>query len=145
MVLRQRPWLLLLVLGFLLGAEAGTAWCAQEDEPGDEKEERKANQRANARSQGAPPPPPPVVFRSEPEVILIPKTRVYYVPDQKYDLFRYGRHWYINNGGHWYRARAYAGPFTSLSFERVPATIVRLPEKYRRQPLVPARRAKDRD
>ncbi len=93
----------------------------------------------------APPPPPPVVFRQEPEVILIPKTRVYYVPDLKYGLFRYGRHWYINSGGVWYRARAYGGPYTHLADEHVPSTILRLPEKYHRQPIGRAGKSGGRD
>lgn len=153
MFTRPRHWLIALAAcGLLLGPGTGAVWADDEDD--DEDDDRQEERRSRGQdddgkgdddSRGAPPPPPPVVFRREPEVILIPKTRVYFVPDQKYDLFRYGRHWYINNGGHWYRARAYTGPFTPLSYERVPATIVRLPEKYRRQPLVPEGRRSGRD
>lgn len=150
MFTRPRHWLITLAAcGLLLGPGTGAVWADGKDEDDEEKddrpEERSRGERNDDASAEAPPPPPPVVFRREPEVILIPKTRVYFVPDQKYDLFRYGRHWYINNGGHWYRARAYAGPFTSLSYQRVPETIVRLPEKYRRQPLVPAGKQGGRD
>ena len=81
------------------------------------------------------PPPPAVEFKKEPEVILIPQSRVYYVPDLKYDLFRYGRYWYINNDGNWYRARSYRGPFNSVGFTRVPRSIARVPSKYHKHPL----------
>ena len=40
---------------------------------------------------GSPPPPPAYVFDSEPEVILVPSTRVYYVPQSEFDLYRYGQ------------------------------------------------------
>ena len=48
---------------------------------------------------GDPPPPPAYVFDDEPEVILVPSTRVYYVPETDFDLYRYGRYWYINRAG----------------------------------------------
>jgi len=84
---------------------------------------------------GSPPPPPVFVFEDEPEVVLIPQTRVYYVPGPAFDLFRYGRYWYINNGGWWYRAHHYRGPFVSVAFDNVPSTILRVPAKYHRHPL----------
>jgi hypothetical protein len=83
----------------------------------------------------SPPPPPVFVFEDEPEVVLIPQTRVYYVPGPSFDLFRYGRYWYINNGGWWYRAHNYRGPFESVEYDNVPTTILRVPAKYHRHPL----------
>src|SRR5262245_10659179 len=35
---------------------------------------------------GDAPPPPAYVFDSEPEVIVVPQTRVYYVPERDFDL-----------------------------------------------------------
>jgi hypothetical protein len=84
---------------------------------------------------GDPPPPPAYVFDSEPEVIVVPSTRVYYVPEQDFDLYRYGRYWYINRGGWWYRAPGYRGPFQSIEYDRVPVSVLRVPPKYRRHPL----------
>lgn len=81
------------------------------------------------------PPPPTVELKKEPEVILIPQSRVYYVPDLKYDLFRYGRYWYINNEGNWYRARSYRGPFKNVGFSRVPRSIAQVPARYHKHPL----------
>jgi hypothetical protein len=88
-----------------------------------------------AQDTGNAPPPPAVEFKKEPEVILIPQSRVYYVPELKYDLFRYGRYWYINNDGYWYRARSHRGPFTNVDYNRIPRSIVRVPAKYHKQPL----------
>ncbi len=84
---------------------------------------------------GNPPPPPAYVFEAEPRVVLIPQTRVYYVPGPSFDLFRYGRYWYINNGGWWYRSYHYRGPFAYIAYERVPVTVLRVPAKYHRHPL----------
>jgi len=83
----------------------------------------------------SPPPPPAFVFDSEPEVILVPATRVYYVPQQDFDLYRYGRYWYINRGGWWYRSAGYRGPFGYIGYDRVPASILRVPPKYHRHPF----------
>jgi hypothetical protein len=84
---------------------------------------------------GDPPPPPAYVFDDEPEVILVPSTRVYYVPEQEFDLYRYGRYWYINRGGWWYRAQGYRGPFAYIDYDRVPSSVLRVPPKYHRHPL----------
>src|SRR5215471_5746321 len=84
---------------------------------------------------GGPPPPPAYVFDSEPEVILVPSTRVYYVPQSDFDLYRYGRYWYINREGWWYRSAGYRGPFGYIGYDRVPASILRVPPKYHRHPF----------
>lgn len=82
-------------------------------------------------------PAPVVVFDREPDVVLVPSTRVYYVGGLDYDLFRYGRFWYINEDGYWYRAQHYRGPFVAIGFERVPRTIIEVPVTYRHHPLHP--------
>lgn len=86
---------------------------------------------------GDPPPPPAYVFDDEPEVILVPSTRVYYVPETDFDLYRYGRYWYINRAGWWYRSAGYRGPFGYIGYDRVPASVINIPPKYRRHPLGP--------
>ena len=83
------------------------------------------------------PPPPAVVFEHEPEVVLVPRTHVYYVPSVDYDFYRYGGYWYINRGGYWYRGGSYRGPFVSIGFERVPHEIVVVPGKYHHHPFHP--------
>ena len=82
-------------------------------------------------------PAPVVVFEREPDVVLVPSSRVYYVGGLDYDLFRYGQYWYINDGGYWYRARNYRGPFGQIRFETVPRQIVVVPERYHRHPMHP--------
>ena len=82
-------------------------------------------------------PAPVVVFEREPDVVLVPSSRVYYVGGLDYDLFRYGQYWYINDGGYWYRARNYRGPFGPIRFETVPRQIVVVPGRYHRHPMHP--------
>ena len=84
------------------------------------------------------PAPPAIVFHSEPEVVVVPKTRVYYVPSAPdFDMYRYGSSWYINRDGYWYRSRAYSGPFEVVEYRHVPRQIVVLPQQYRHHPLHP--------
>jgi len=82
-------------------------------------------------------PAPVVVFDREPDVVLVPNTRVYYVSGQPYDLFRYRDFWYIDDGGYWYRAHNYRGPFMSVGFDLVPRNIALVPSRYHRHPLHP--------
>lgn len=84
------------------------------------------------------PPPPAVVFHSEPEVVVVPRTKVYYVPAvPDYDMYRFGRSWYINRDGYWYRSNAYRGPFKIVEYRHVPHEIVVVPGEYRHHPLRP--------
>jgi hypothetical protein len=71
-------------------------------------------------------------FRSEPDLILVPSTRVYYVDDYDYDVYRYGGYWYFIDDGRWYRARSYRGPFVYVYTSSVPRAIVQVPPRYRR-------------
>ncbi len=82
-------------------------------------------------------PAPVVLFDREPDVMLVPNTRVYAVSGLDYDLFRYGQYWYINDGGYWYRARNYRGPFGAIRFEGVPRQIVVVPGRYHHHPMHP--------
>jgi len=75
---------------------------------------------------------PRVVFEDEPDVVVVPDTRVYYIRDYDYDMYRYGSFWYYNYDGAWYRARRYNGPFVYVGFRAVPRSIVYLPARYRR-------------
>ena len=82
-------------------------------------------------------PAPVVVFEREPDVVLIPNTRVYAVGGLDYDLFRYGRYWYINDDGYWFRAANYRGPFRAVRYEIVPRQIVVVPARYHHNPMHP--------
>lgn len=71
-------------------------------------------------------------FRSEPQVVMVPESRVYYVRDYGYDVYRYGSYWYFIDDGRWYRARTYRGPFLYIHTSTVPRSIVMVPVRYRR-------------
>jgi hypothetical protein len=75
---------------------------------------------------------PRLVFRDEPDIVVVPGTRVYYVEDYDYDLYRYGSYWYYNYDGAWYRARRYNGPFVYVGYRSVPRAVAYVPVKYRK-------------
>jgi hypothetical protein len=73
-----------------------------------------------------------LVFHKEPNVVVVPETRVYYVRDYNYDMYRYGSYWYFIDDGYWYRARSYRGPFLHVSSSSIPRSVRYVPVKYRR-------------
>ena len=75
---------------------------------------------------------PDIYFREEPRIIMVPGTRVYYVSDSDYDIYRYGRYWYYNYDGGWYRSRTYRGPWIFVGYRSVPREISYVPVRYRR-------------
>ena len=75
---------------------------------------------------------PSLVFQSEPRVVVVPGTRVYYVQDYDYDVYRYGNYWYYTYDGGWYRARRYSGPYVYVGVQSVPRSVAYVPVKYRR-------------
>lgn len=84
------------------------------------------------------PPPPQIVFESAPEVVIVPQTRVEYVPVVTgYDMYRYGKYWYVNQDGYWYRSRSYRGPFKYVDYRQVPQAVVVVPADYRHHPVRP--------
>lgn len=84
------------------------------------------------------PPPPVISFPSPPQVVVVPRTRVYYAPAvSDYDLYRYGPYWYVDRDGYWYRSRAYGGPYAPIEYRYVPRQVVVVPGKYRHHPVHP--------
>lgn len=73
-----------------------------------------------------------IAFRSEPRVVLVPNTKVYYVRDHDCDLYRYGRYWYFVEDGYWYRSSSWRGPFVHVRVGSVPRSVSYVPVKYRR-------------
>jgi hypothetical protein len=71
-------------------------------------------------------------FRSEPDVVLIPSSDVYYARNYDRDLYRHGRYWYFVEDGRWFRARSYRGPFIRVSYSSVPRQVLYVPTRYRR-------------
>ncbi len=75
---------------------------------------------------------PDVVFYEEPDIVVVPGTRVYYVRDYDYDIYRCGRYWYYNYDGGWYRSRSYRGPWIYVGYRSVPRQISYVPHRYRK-------------
>jgi hypothetical protein len=75
---------------------------------------------------------PDVAFEEEPDVVVVPGTRVYYVPDYDYDIYQCGRYWYYNYDGGWYRSGSYRGPWIYVGYRSVPRQISYVPYRYRK-------------
>jgi hypothetical protein len=80
-------------------------------------------------------------YHSEPAVVLVPRSKVYCVQDDDYDLYRYGRYWYFIEEGRWYRARSWRGPFLYVRSATVPRSVRGVPLKYRHNWNGPPRHA----
>ncbi|MGB9713197.1 MAG: hypothetical protein ACP5SG_01435 [Dissulfurimicrobium sp.] len=70
--------------------------------------------------------PPPIVFHAPPEVIMIPDSPVYFVPDLDIDVFFYNGYWWSPRGRHWYCARTYNGPWMIVERRHVPPPLSRI-------------------
>jgi len=77
---------------------------------------------------GAPPPPRVVIVDRQPDLVVVPRTSVYVVQNSDYDVFRYGRTYYVYNDGYWYRSRTYGGPFVVVDVRSVPRPVLTLPD-----------------
>jgi len=75
--------------------------------------------------------PPPIVVAEPPVVVMVPQSRVYFVPDPHVDIFFYGGYWWSPRGEVWYRAKAYNGPWGVITQTRVPRAVVYMPRDYR--------------
>jgi hypothetical protein len=75
--------------------------------------------------------PPPVVVAAPPEVVAIPGTQVYFVPQPGIDIFFFGGYWWSPRGDRWYRAVAYNGPWTVIKRRYVPGPVIGVPRDYR--------------
>jgi len=76
--------------------------------------------------------PPPVVVAEPPEMVLVPGSQVYFVPEVNYDVFFFDGYWWSPRGDRWYRSRAYNGPWRVVSRRVIPAPVYRVPRDYRR-------------
>jgi hypothetical protein len=75
--------------------------------------------------------PPPIVVAEPPEVVLVPRTQVYFVPHPEIDVFFYAGYWWSPRGDRWYRGSAYNGPWRVVERRHVPAQVIRVPRDYR--------------
>lgn len=76
--------------------------------------------------------PPDVVIAGPPEMVVVPRTMVYFAPGVAVDLFFSAGYWWTPKDGRWYRARSYDGPWRVVAYRAVPASIVRIPKNYRK-------------
>ena len=53
------------------------------------------------------PLPPPLMFPAPPQLVVIPETNVYVIPDVNDDIFFYGGWWWRPWEGRWYRSQRY--------------------------------------
>ena len=56
---------------------------------------------------------PVFTFPAPPQLVVIPGTYAYYVPDADVDIVFYQGRWYRPWGGRWYWGRGYNGPWVS--------------------------------
>ena len=75
------------------------------------------------------PLPPPIVFAAPPQVIVLPETEVYVVPDILEDIFFYDGWWWRPWGGRWYRSRQYSSGW--VYYQRVPSFYIGIPPSWR--------------
>lgn len=75
--------------------------------------------------------PPPIVVTAPPAVVLVPGSRVYFVPEYDFDIFFYDGYWWSPRGERWYRSRSYDGPWRVISRRTVPRPVYRVPKDYR--------------
>jgi len=73
--------------------------------------------------------PPPIFFGAPPELIVLPETYVYVVPDVDADIFFYDGWWWRPWEGRWYRSAYYDRGWAY--YQRVPVFSVWIPSEWR--------------
>ena len=73
--------------------------------------------------------PVPIVFVSPPELVVIPETYVYAVPDVAAEIYFYNGWWWRPWEGHWYRSRRYDSGWSY--YQWVPSFYVGIPTGWR--------------
>lgn len=72
-------------------------------------------------------------FAAPPEVVVIPGTYVYMVPDIDVDVLFFQGYWWRPYEGHWYRSRDYRGSWRYVEPRRIPRGLRELPQDYRQR------------
>mgnify|MGYP000882778056 CR=1 FL=1 len=75
------------------------------------------------------PLPPGIVFSAPPEMVVIPETYVYVVPDVDVDIFFYGGWWWRPWEGRWYRSQSYNSGWAH--YQSVPSFYREIPSGWR--------------
>ena len=74
---------------------------------------------------------PAVRFAAPPDVVVIPGTYVYVVPDNDVDVLFYQGYWWRPYEGHWYSSDDYNGPWSYIEPGKIPRELRALPQDYR--------------
>ncbi len=73
--------------------------------------------------------PPPILLPTPQELIVIPETNVYVVPDVQEEIYFYNGWWWRPWGGRWYRSRHYNAGW--VNYQGVPSFYVEMPSGWR--------------
>jgi hypothetical protein len=74
---------------------------------------------------------PAITFAAPPEVVVIPGTYVYMVPELDVDVLFYQGYWWRPYEGQWYRSRDYKGGYRHIEARSIPRGLRELPQDYR--------------
>ena len=74
---------------------------------------------------------PAVRFAAPPDLVVIPGTYVYMVPDNEVDVLYYQDYWWRPYEGHWYRSHDYNGQWSYVEPGKIPGGLRALPQDYR--------------
>ncbi len=83
---------------------------------------------------GAPPvvvEGPRVFVQEPPEMVVIPRSSVYFAPGMKVDLFFHNDWWWTRDSGRWYRSREPRGGWGLVAPNRVPREVIQVRPDYR--------------
>jgi hypothetical protein len=75
--------------------------------------------------------PHPIMFTGSPEMIVLPETNVYVVPDMEEEIFFYDGWWWRPWEGRWYRSRDYRSGWNRYS--HVPSFYASIPSGWRNE------------
>ncbi|MBF0257507.1 MAG: hypothetical protein HQK62_01505 [Desulfamplus sp.] len=73
--------------------------------------------------------PAPIVFSSPPQLIVVPETNIYVVPDVEVEIFFYSGWWWRPSEGHWYRSKSYNSGW--VGYSNVPSFYREIPTDWR--------------
>ena len=74
---------------------------------------------------------PAIRFASPPELVVIPGTYVYMVPDKDVDVLYFQDYWWRPYEGHWYRSQEYNGQWSYVETDKIPGGLRSLPLDFR--------------
>ena len=74
---------------------------------------------------------PAIRFASPPDLVVIPGTYVYMVPDIDVDVLFFQDYWWRPFEGQWYRSMEYNGQWSYVEPGKIPGGLRALPQNYR--------------